>query len=207
MHAMVQQSGLFELIDGVLVEKAVGSSEAFLGKRLTRIIEDHVEEFELGIVLPGDCPLLLKPGTVRYPDVSFVPWDAIPGGELPTTKIWELIPALAVEVLSESNTPAEMNRKLDDYFSTGCKLVWFIDPATKTAKVYTSAKKFKELDETGTLEGGKVLPGFKLKLADVFASTKASQEETSLTTSVIRTSFGCCRCMRGFAYFAVSCLS
>jgi Uma2 family endonuclease len=168
---------LVELIDGVLVEKPVGSPEAFLGGRLFRIIADFADEYELGVALPGDGPLRLRPGNIRYPDVSFIPWESLPGGELPKERIWEVTPALAVEVLSESNTPAEMSRKLEDLFSAGCKLVWFIDPPTKTAKVYTSAKKFKELDVTGTLEGGKVLPGFKLPLADLFASTKRRKKK------------------------------
>jgi Uma2 family endonuclease len=168
---------LFELVDGVLVEKAVGSPESFLGGRLFRIVGDYADEYELGVVLPGDGPLRLKPGNIRYPDVSFIPWESLPGGELPTDKIWDVTPALAVEVLSESNTPAEMDRKLNDLFSAGCKLVWFIDPPTKTARVYTSAKKFKELDETGTLDGGKVLPGFKLQLADLFAATKRRKKK------------------------------
>lgn len=168
---------LFELVDGVLVEKVMGSPEAFLGGRLFRIIGDYADEYELGVVLPGDGPVRLKPGNVRYPDVSFIPWSALPGGELPKDKIWDVTPTLAVEVLSESNTTEEMNRKLDDLFSAGCKLVWFIDPPTKTAKVYTSAKKFTELDATDTLDGGKVLPGFKLSLAKLFAVTKAPKKK------------------------------
>ena len=179
-HVLEERDGpnkrLVELIDGVLVEKAVGTPESFLGGRLFRIIADYADEYELGVVLPGDGPLRLAPGNVRYPDVSFIPWEALPGGELPTEKIWDVTPALAVEVLSESNTPAEMGRKLDDLFAAGCKLVWFIDPPTKTAKVYTSAKRFKELDATGTLDGGKVLPGFTLPLADLFAATKRKKK-------------------------------
>jgi Uma2 family endonuclease len=168
---------LFELIDGVLVEKPMGTPESFLAGRLFRMIGDHADEYELGIVLPGDGPVRLRPGNVRYPDVSFIPWESLPGGELPTEKIWSVTPSLAVEVLSESNTPSEMDLKLGDLFSTGCRLAWVIDPAAKTAKAYTSAKRFKELDSAGVLDGGKVLPGFKLPLADLFAAVKPRKKK------------------------------
>ena len=161
---------LCELIDGVLVEKAVGSPESFLGGRLFRKVADHAEENDLGVVLPGDGPLELRAGNVRYPDVSFIPWDSFPNRMPPKDeKIWTVTPALAAEVLSASNTPAEMDRKLEDLFSTGCKLVWLIDPVSSTARIYTTPKRFKRIAITGVLDGGKVLPGFTLPLAKLLA--------------------------------------
>jgi Uma2 family endonuclease len=85
---------------------------------------------------------------------------------------WSIAPALAVEVLSPTNTKAEIDRKLRELFVAGIKLAWVINPDTRRAKIYTSAKRFKEIDETGTLEGGKVLPGFTLPLAKLFAATR-----------------------------------
>jgi Uma2 family endonuclease len=168
---------LLELIDGVLVEKPVGTPEALLGGRLFRLIADFADEHELGVTLPGDGPLRLSDESVRYPDVSFIPWDALPEGEIPDEQIWSVAPALAVEVLSPSNTDAEMARKLKELFTAGCQLVWLIDPQSETAKVYTSAKRSKQLDAAGTLDGGRVLPGFKLALADLFATTKPRKKK------------------------------
>ncbi|MFO0851514.1 MAG: hypothetical protein U0871_23590, partial [Gemmataceae bacterium] len=71
-----------------------------------------------------------------------------------------------------TNTKAEMDRKLRELFGAGCKLAWVIDPRKQSADIYTSAAKFKTIDATGTLDGGRVLPGFKLPLADLFAATK-----------------------------------
>jgi len=82
-----------------------------------------------------------------------------------------------VEVLSPTNTRAEIDRKLGELFGVGCKLAWVIDPKTRTAKVYTSAKRFKELDKGGTLDGGRVLPGFKLPLADLFAAARRRKKK------------------------------
>jgi Uma2 family endonuclease len=167
-----------ELIDGVLVEKAMGARESVLGMYIGRLLGEHVEAEDLGLVLGEAGFLRLTGGQIRAPDVTFVPWSEFPGGEAPEDEaFWSVAPVLAVEVLSPTNTRAEIDRKLSELFAAGCKLAWVIDPATKTAKVYTSAKKFKEFDATGTLEGGKVLPGFKLSLADLFAATKRKKKK------------------------------
>lgn len=163
---------LCELIDGVLVEKAMGFKEGFLAGEILRWIGNFLQTVPLGIVAPGDSPIRFAPGLVRIPDVCFIPWEHLPDDEVSDEPIPATIPALAVEVLSESNTPAEMTRKVREYFDADVKLVWLIDPREKSARVYTSPKRVKVIDESGSLDGAKVLPGFKLPLAELFAATK-----------------------------------
>lgn len=158
-----------ELVDGTLVEKAMGTEEAVLASFIGHTFWTYLKGNDLGLVAGGDGAFRLMPGNVRYPDVSFVPWDCVPDAGGPEDALWAVTPALAVEVLSKANTAAEIDRKLAELFQTGCRLAWVIDPRVKTAKVYTSATRFKSVDESGTLDGGKVLPGFKLPLADLFA--------------------------------------
>jgi Uma2 family endonuclease len=140
-------------------------------------VYQFVDELDLGVCLPGNMPFRLRPDLIRIPSFSFTPWERFPNEELPDEEIASTVPALVAEVPNATNTVAELERKMREYFAAGCQLAWVIAPAAKTAKVYTSAKKFKELDETGTLDGGKVLPGFKLKLADLFASTKRRKKK------------------------------
>jgi Uma2 family endonuclease len=126
----------------------------------------------LGIVLDGTGFLRVRSDQLRAPDVTFVPWSAFPNGEIPEDEAyWSVAPGLIVEVLSPGNTTAEIDRKLKELFTAGCQLAWVIDPQTQTAKVYTSPKTFQEFDASGTLDGGTVLPGFTLPLADLFAAT------------------------------------
>ena len=73
-----------------------------------------------------------------------------------------------MEILSPSNTPAEMRIKLKEYFLGGVKLVWIIDPEKRTAEVYTAPDKVTAVPTDGTLDGGEVLPGFTLPLATLF---------------------------------------
>ncbi len=62
-----------------------------------------------------------------------------------------------------------MERKLRDYFAAGSKLVWYLDPDERSLRVYTSPDQFTTLDESGTLDGGDVLPGFRLPIREWFA--------------------------------------
>jgi Uma2 family endonuclease len=61
-----------------------------------------------------------------------------------------------------------MDQKLIDYFAAGSKLVWSVDPKERTVRVYTSPEQFTTLDESQTLEGGEVLPGFRLPIREWF---------------------------------------
>jgi Uma2 family endonuclease len=105
---------------------------------------------------------------VRLPDGSFVSWEQLPNKFYPTEPIPDLAPYLAVEVLSKNNTKAEMDLKLRDYFVNGILLVWFIDPDKRTATIYTAPDEMRELTEADSLDGGDVLPGFSLPLAELF---------------------------------------
>lgn len=157
---------LYELMDGVLVEKPKGYYESLVAAILIRLLGAYVEHHDLGFVLGADATLRLGPGLVRLPDVSFVSWRQFPDRTLPSEPIPDLAPDLAVEVLSAGNTPAEMDRKLRDYFGSGTRLVWLVDPAARTAAVYTSLETASYLDAEAFLEGGDVVPGFRLQLRD-----------------------------------------
>lgn len=166
IHA--KENRLFELVDGVLVEKAMGYQESYLAVRLIIILGEFVTSRKLGIVAGADGMLKLASGLVRIPDVSFISWNSIPDKKVPKKPIPKLAPDLAVEVVSESNTAGEMNRKLREYFKAGVKLVWMIDAKARTVDVHTGAKKKTTLSEKDTLDGGRVIPGFTLPLATFF---------------------------------------
>ena len=167
-----REKRLCELVDGVLVEKAMGFKESRLALVLGYLLELYLEDHDLGIVLGADGMLRLNPSLVRIPDLSFISWDQLPGRADPEGQVPALYPDLAVEVLSPSNTPAEMDRKLRDYFAAGSKLVWYLDPVERSARVYTSPDQCTRLDESQALAGGNVLPGFRLVLRDWFVRAR-----------------------------------
>ena len=170
---------LCELVDGVLVEKTMGYLESLLASVIIERLRGYVRAHDLGIVLGEAGTLKILPEQVRIPDVCFIAWNRFPGGKLPSVPIPAVAPDLAVEVLSEGNTEAEMQRKLRDYFTAGVRLVWYIDPRTRTARAYTAPDQCMLLNEHQSLSGGEVLPGFALPLGDLFAELDRQDTLTS----------------------------
>jgi Uma2 family endonuclease len=159
---------LYELVDGVLVEKPMGYFESLAAAVLIQLLRNFLDTVDLGLVLAPDATLRLAPGLVRLPDVSFVSWKHFPDRQLPDEQIPDLVPDLAVEILSPSNTSAEMDRKVREYFQAGTSLVWLVDPRARTVRVYTGVARSVLLAETDTLDGGDVLPGFQLSVREWF---------------------------------------
>ncbi len=159
---------LAELVDGVLVEKAMGFYESQLGIRLGGLIDEFVRKRRLGVVAGADATMRLGPGLVRLPDISVVLWERMPGRRIPTESIPDLAPDLAIEIVSKGNTEREMQRKIREYFTAGTQAVWLLDPRSRTMRAYSSPERFEVFAENDTVDGGEVLPGFILSLADLF---------------------------------------
>jgi Uma2 family endonuclease len=158
------------LIDGVLVEKAMGYRESVLAGYLHLMLETFVRPRNLGLVTVPDGTIRLWAGRVRIPDVAFLSWDRFPDRRVPEEPIPTLAPDLAVEVLSVSNTPREMLLNRQDYFGVGVRLVWEINPRNRTASINLSPDQPAAiLTEAEVLDGSPVLPGFTLPLRDLFA--------------------------------------
>jgi Uma2 family endonuclease len=169
LHILDHENRLCELVDGTLVEKPMGVLESCLAGDIHWVLKTFVEERDLGILTVPDGTLRLMPGLVRMPDVAFISWKQLPTRKYPNEPIASLIPELAVEVLSESNTRGEMRRKLKEYFLTGTQLVWIVDPVQRTVDVHTAPDQLIRLKEGDELDGGALLPGFRLSLERLFA--------------------------------------
>ncbi|MBI3862908.1 MAG: Uma2 family endonuclease [Planctomycetia bacterium] len=164
-----REKKLCELVDGVLVEKVMGYEESLLALEIGSLLKEFVRPRKLGAVAGEGGMLKLSPKLIRIPDVSFIARSRLPKGKPPRGTMPELVPNLAIEVLSKSNTASEMARKLVDYFETGVELVWYLDPSNRTIKVFTAPNKGVVLKGSQTLTGGKVLPGFKIKVDQIFS--------------------------------------
>jgi Uma2 family endonuclease len=169
LEAEGKYHSLFELVDGVLVEKGIGYRESLLGVVLGKLLIDFVHPRNLGVVSGADGFLRLFPGLVRAPDLAYASWDRFPDRKIPKEPIPTLAPDLVVEILSESNTDKEMERKRGECFSQGVSVVWEIDPRARTATVYHRDGTETVLKEGDRLDGGDVLPGFSLELSELFA--------------------------------------
>jgi Uma2 family endonuclease len=166
-----------ELVDGTLVEKAMGVEEGKLEVWLLSFLSQYLADREIGELMTASGSLRLAKGLVRAPDISFFLWEhATTTEEDRKHRIARTFPDLAVEVISRSNTPKEMARKRKEYFKAGTSLVWQVYPKKETVEVYTSPTDFRELKIGQSLDGGSILPGFKLPLKTLFGRpTKESR--------------------------------
>jgi Uma2 family endonuclease len=161
---------LCELIDGTLVEKPVGFEESQIGMNLGTALSNFVRPRKLGMIAGSDATIRMASGRIRLPDVSYVSYADIPGGIVPRESVPLIPPTIAAEVISETNTRAEMRQKIREYFASGSRLVWLIYPKTKTVSVFDSDsdEPSRILLGNEVLDGGNVLDGFVISLADLF---------------------------------------
>ena len=159
---------LVELLDGILVEKAMVLRSSYLAMVLGAFLFQFVRKQKLGLVSGPDGIHRVTSSRNRLPDLSFTRWERLPSDDANLESVGDFIPDLCVEILSDGNTKREMAEKRGDYFEGGCQLVWIVDPEAKTIAVYTDPQSHRILGIGDTLDGGTVLPGFALSLAELF---------------------------------------
>ena len=129
---------------------------------------------KLGVVGGADwaARLFSNPDTVRIPDVVFVRAERLPGGKVPI-KFQDGAPDIVIEVLLPTDRFRRIMRKEREYLAAGARLVWVIDPDDRSAVVYRADGSISEYEADGVLDGEDVLPGFTLKLADIWVDAEA----------------------------------
>jgi Uma2 family endonuclease len=136
---------------------------------VTGTLVAFVRRYELGRVLTGDVGFILRrnPDAVRAPDVAFMSNE-----RAARVTRWrgylEVPPDLVVEVISPSNTQAEMQSKVHDWFEFGVRLVWLVYPDTRSVQVVRSLQERLDLTESATLDGYDVIPGFACQVSELF---------------------------------------
>lgn len=156
----------YELIDRTLVATGMAIHKALM----VPVLCCHVMPAAKGngIVLVSGAFMRLHDGSVRTPDFCFIAWNKFPDGKIPRIEIADIIPDLVVEILSEGNTRRETGRKLREYFRSGTRLMWVIDSDKHSIEVHSSPDDYVELKAGDTLDGGEVLPKFRLSVQQLF---------------------------------------
>jgi Uma2 family endonuclease len=161
----------YELVKGELQRMSpTGDEHGSITMELASALHQHVKRNNLGRVYAAETGFKLEsnPDTVRAPDIAFVSQERIQvTGSLQGYRGGA--PDLAVEVTSPGNTKREMAEKVREYFVAGARLVWIVNPKPKTVTVYRSLTDIEVLTEQDTLEGGEVVQGFQISVAEIFA--------------------------------------
>jgi Uma2 family endonuclease len=165
----------YELVHGELLERKMGMESSWVGGRVLTLLGRFCDEHSLGWTFSAENGYQCfpdDPGMVRKPDVSFVRFGRFPGGALP--KGWAKIPPdLAVEVLSPNDTTYELDEKLEDYQKAGVRLVWVINPNSRTVRIHRGDGTVGYLREDGELSGEDVIPGFRCPVRDILPPRQA----------------------------------
>jgi Uma2 family endonuclease len=162
---------LDEVVDGRILDlPPIGAYESDIANFLAELLYEHGRNGRLGrafveLLFRIDVGRDLK----RRPDLAFVSVARWPFGKrVPKGEAWDMVPDLAVEVVSPSNGAAEIVEKVRDYFQAGTQLVWVIYPGTRQVYVYTSMSDVRIVLEPADLDGGDLLRGFRLPLNRLF---------------------------------------
>lgn len=160
-----------ELIEGVIYEMAASSAiPAIVAARLVQRIGTYVDEHDLGYVVTAEGGFELSPKNVLAPDMAFVARSRV--AQLPR-RFFQLAPDLAVEVVSPTDSVKATQRKAAKYLAFGTRLVWIVYPDDKTIDVCRPSEQgdmsVQELGVDAVVDGGDVLPGFSLKVGELFA--------------------------------------
>ena len=167
---IVADGSRYELSKGELVPMTpVGIPHSAIVMRLGKFLSIHVDENRLGLVgTEGGFKLHKNPDTVRAPDIAFISRTRLEPEGIPEA-FADFPPDLAVEVLSPGDTASEVARKVDEYLAAGVSLIWVVDPSLRQVTVYRSLQDIKIFSAEENLDGGEVLPGFRVKVAAIFA--------------------------------------
>ena len=155
-----------EMIDNTLVEKSVGYWEGIIAVTLIVRLSLFVREHDLGHVNGPDAQMRVPRGNIRLPDVTFTAKARVPTRRV---AVPDLCPDLIVEVLSESDTKTEIERKLAEFFAGGTRLAWVVDPDARAVAVHRGAVgPHATLTDADALDGEDVLPGYTMPVTDLF---------------------------------------
>ena len=163
------EEGLYEIINGERVEKIMGAREIGvacqlhaalsvftkpeLGRAAMEMLHDFGADFENN----------------RRPGVSFVSYARWPKDRaVPASNAWGVVPNLAVEVVSRTNTAQEILEKVQEYFQAGVERVWVIYPSVRQVHAFQSPVENIILKDQDQLEDNHLFPGWKMPAAELF---------------------------------------
>lgn len=173
----VNDDVLYEVVDGQFVElEPMGAYQTRIAFVLATQIEVFSRSRALGRAVTEMLFALNEDYSLkRRPDVAFVSYDRWPSDRrIPETEAWDVVPNLAVEVVSPTNDFNEVVRKVAEYLDAGVDLVWVVVSSLKQVYVYQSDTDIRVLKQADQLDSGRVLPEFRFSVAELFEETQAA---------------------------------
>ena len=171
----------YEVVNGQIVEEPpLGAREVNIATILTTLLGHHVMTNKLGrMATEGLFILQSDPRLRRRPDVAFVSTERWPlARPVPAGAAWDVIPDLAIEVISPTDRATEVQDKIAEYLRAGVRQVWVVYVGQALMMVYDSPTQIRVLQRADTLDAAAILPGFQVALTEVF---ETDADEPSIT--------------------------
>jgi Uma2 family endonuclease len=168
--AEISEPGRFDLIRGELIcMSPAGLRHGVIASRIARAMGNHVSDGDLGEVPIAETGYMVStdPPVVLCPDASFIRSERLPQDDLPDG-FFQQVPDIAVEVVSPSDRMSDVSAKVDEYILAGTPLVWVVEPRRRAVTVYRPDGSIQVLREGDELDAANVLPGLRLRIADIF---------------------------------------
>ena len=171
LQSLPEDGYLHEVVNGELVMSP--KNDFFHGRICTRLsfaLEAFNRAHTLGVILDSSTGFWMRNRNCRAPDISFISKERLvrEGFKPSTRRFFPGAPDLAVEILSLNNTRAEIDERLRDFFSSGARVAWIINPDAECVEVCHAPDKRRLLGTGADLEGEQLLPGFRYPIADLF---------------------------------------
>jgi Uma2 family endonuclease len=171
--ALPEDGTLRELIRGELRERPMtlrNRTHSAIEARIARILGNWLDQRPLprGEVLSGEAGFRLKrdPETFVGIDVALVSAELVAAAD-PKSAFYDGAPVLAVEILSPSDSQGEVAEKVGLYLEVG-SVVWVVDPDFRRVSVHRAGRLTETFNETHELSGEPELPGFRVRVAELF---------------------------------------
>ncbi len=175
---VVADEPLYEIVDGQRVELPPMSVYANrIAFEVAHRVANFAETNDLGVAITETLfHLALPVDRNRRPDAAFVSYARWPKGRANPIRdnAWNVVPDLAVEVISPTDLAEDLIEKLGEYFQAGVRLAWVVYPSSRLVYVYDSLTSIRVLTAEGELDGGAVLPEFRLKIASLFPGAQGA---------------------------------
>lgn len=171
LWALPEEPGVrHELVDGELVKvPGAGALHNLIAALVFELLREFVHARDLGLACTDGVGYILgrAPDRVRIPDASFMSWERVSDEGVPEG-FWPLAPDLAVEVVSPNDRADDVHDKVSEYLDAGARLVWVLWPRRRSVSVHTPRGITRDLGPDEELDGGDVLPGFRVRVAALF---------------------------------------
>lgn len=171
LEALPDDGQRHELVRGQLrTMSPEGFRHGRVALRIASRLERHVEEHSLGVAVAAETGFRISrsPDTVRAPDAAFVGRDRLPPPE-EQVGFLDVAPDLVVEVVSPSDRAGDVLEKTRQWLAAGVLLVWVVHPEQRLVLVHGAGEPVQEVGTDGDLDGGEVLPGLRLPIAELLA--------------------------------------